>query len=100
MPKIMEQVARCTFEAYDTDKAAGAALLFQTSNVKLQKKILTEDSILEKTIKLGLVYKQTDVKSDQLDGPEQKGNDLRRVVWEEVKKFNTSTTTTNKEAKT
>ena len=70
---IKEQVAKCTFEGYNTDKAAQYALLFQTSNVKLQKKILTEDGSLEDTIKLEMAYEQTEAKSDQLKGGKGKG---------------------------
>ena len=36
---------------------------------------------------------------DQLDRPNPKGDDLRRVVQEEVKQFNTGVATTNKEFK-
>ena len=54
----MSEFPRCSvsrFEAYDVDKAA---LFFQTSNIKLRKKILAEDSSLEETIKLGVAYEQ------------------------------------------
>ena len=97
--KIKEQAAKCIFEAYNTDKAAPNALLFQTSNVKLRKKIHAKDISLEETIKLGLDYEQTDVNPDQLDGGKGKGDNLRRVVQEEVKRFNIGTSATNKEAK-
>ena len=51
---------------------------------------------MEETIKLGL---KTEVKSHQLEGGKGKGDNLRRVIQEEVKRFNIGASATNKEAK-
>ena len=40
-------------------KAARDALLFQTSDVRLRKKVFADDMGLEEMVKLGLAYEQT-----------------------------------------
>ena len=52
--KIREQVERCDFAGYTTEMAARDAILFQTSNNKLRKRVLVEDCDFEEVIKLGL----------------------------------------------
>ena len=80
------------------EKAARDALLFQTSDVRLRKKVLAEDSSLEETVKLGLAYKQTQLKSDHMTGANGKKREqasVKRVVQEEVKMLNLGVTSGN-----
>jgi hypothetical protein len=65
-PKIKEQADRCDWTAYNEKKAARDAILFQTNNKKLQRKVIAEDLSYEDTIKYGLAFKQDEKKVDQL----------------------------------
>ena len=56
---VKEQADKCNFTGYNQEKAARDAILFQTSNVKLRKRILAEDQSLEEVVKLGLAYEQS-----------------------------------------
>ena len=81
--KVKEQADKCMFEAYNAEKAARDALLFQTSDVRLGKKVLAEDSSLADTVKLGLAYKKIQLKSDQVAGGTGRKRDaasVKRVV--------------------
>ena len=93
--KNKEQAAKCNWDSYNTEQAARGALLFQTSNVKLRKKRFVENSDIENVVKLGLAYKQTEAKSDQLENNiGSKGDYVRRVVQEEVAQLNIRTLAT------
>ena len=81
---IKEQANKCVFKDYNWDRAARDALLFQTSDVKLQKKILAEDLALEDMVKMGLAHEQTQMKSDQMDGGSNGVSTLVRRFQEEV----------------
>ena len=86
--KVKEQADKCRFDAYDADKAARDALLFQTSDAKLRKKVLAEDLVLEDMVKFGLAYEQTQAKADQMAGSssnKEENDSVRRVVKEEVR---------------
>ena len=49
-----------------TDRAARDALLFQTTDVRLRKKLLAEDMALKDMVKMGLNHEQTQMKSNQM----------------------------------
>ena len=57
--KVKEQADKCSFEGYDSKSAARDALLFQTSDSRLRKKVLAENQSLEDMVKLGLAYEQS-----------------------------------------
>lgn len=65
---MKEQAEKCDFTVYNKDSAARDAILFQTSNAKLRKRILAEDYSLEETVKIGLAYKHSDSKAKVMDG--------------------------------
>ena len=87
--KIKEQAEKCNFEGYDSKSAARDAILFQTSDVKLRKKVLAEDYGLDETIKLGLAHEQSEAKAAIMENKDDKSNDVRKIVEEEVARLNT-----------
>ena len=89
--KIKEQAEKCNFEGYDSKSAARDAILFQTSDVKLRKKVLAEDYGLDETIKLGLAHEQSEAKAAIMENKDDKSNDVRKIVEEEVARLNTYT---------
>ena len=66
-PVMKEQALRCSFEDYDVEQATRDALLFQTSNSKLQREILTKDLDMEAAIKAGLALEQSKLKQEGLN---------------------------------
>ena len=86
--KVKEQADKCTFAGYNGEKAAKDAILFQTSDVKLRKKILAEDMGLDDLVKLGLAHEHTNTKSDQLGNTNDQDASVRRVIQEEVRRMN------------
>ena len=76
---VKEQAEKCTFDNYTKDKAARDAILFQTSDVKLQKKVLAEDTELEDMVKLGLANEHTATKLDQMGG--RNGEEASVSMW-------------------
>ena len=65
-PIVKEHTKHCDFTGYDTDVATRDAILFQTSNIKLQLKILAEDLSLADMIKYGLVLEHTKTVAEAL----------------------------------
>ena len=65
-PMVKEQSLRCKFTDYNADAAARDAILFQTSNEKLQRDILSKDLDLQATIKAGLALEQSKAKQESL----------------------------------
>ena len=57
-PTIREQALRCNFEDYNADMATRDAILFQTSDTKLQRDILSKDLDMDATVKAGLALEQ------------------------------------------
>ena len=92
--KVKEQADKCTFTDYTKEKAAKDAILFQTSDVKLRKKILAEDVGLDDLVKLGLAHEHTNTKSDQLGGTKDQDASVRRVIQEEVRRMNNGASAT------
>ena len=66
--KVKEEYEKYNFQGYTKEKAAKDALLFQTSNAKLRKKVLSEDTNLDYLVKLGLTMEHTEGKADQMGG--------------------------------
>ena len=77
----------CTFEGSDAKDAARDAILFQTSDVKLRKKLFTEDYGLDDTVKLGLAHEQSEANAAIIGSKEDKTKVVRRLV-EEVTIYN------------
>ena len=73
------------------DRAVKDTLLFQTTDVRLRKKVLAKDMTLEDMVKMGLAQRQTQIKLDKVANANGKrGEDLSiaRVVEEAVKRLN------------
>ena len=87
-PLIKEQALRCNFTDYNAETAARDAILFQTSNKKLQRDILSKDLDFQATIKAGLALEQSKAKQESL--VDRKLEDDVRAV--SLKKKNKKTT--------
>ena len=59
--------------------AARDAILYQTSNNKLRKKILAEDQALDKVVKLGLAYEQSSSKAEAMDKSEDNDKSVQKA---------------------
>ena len=57
-PDILEQAERCDWSNYNTERAARDAILYQTLNKKLKKKILAEDLSFHDACKFGVASEQ------------------------------------------
>lgn len=64
--KVKEQADRCVWTGYDSKAAARDAILYQTDNKNLMKKIISQDLNFEDTIKYGLAMEQGARKVDQI----------------------------------
>ena len=67
-PKVKEQADRISWEGYDAKMAARDAILYQTDDKRLQKKILTEDMSYDDTVKYGLAMEQNQKKVEEIRG--------------------------------
>ena len=86
-PKVREQAKRCNFEDYTEAKATRDAILFLTSNQKLQQKILAEDLSYDDTVKYGLALEQSKKKIETINAArgERQENDRVAKLEEEVR---------------
>ena len=57
-PTVKDQADRCIWTGYGAKQAARDALLFQTDDIKLQRKIIAEDLDYDSAIKYGLAFEQ------------------------------------------
>ena len=57
-PDVLEQAERCDWSDYNTERAARDAILYQTLNKKLKKKILAEDLSFQDACKFGVASEQ------------------------------------------
>ena len=67
-PRIKEQADRVEWTGYDAKGAARDAILFQTDDKKLMKKMMAEDITFDETVKAGLAYEQGAKKVDEIRG--------------------------------
>ena len=65
-PKVKDQANRCIWANYDAKQAARDALLFQTDNSKLQKKVIAEELDYDHVVKYGLAFEQGEKKVEQM----------------------------------
>ena len=79
---VKEQADKCNFTGYNQEKAARDAILFQTSNVKLRKRILAEDQSLGEVVKLGLAYEQSTSKAKTMGKSEGEESRIHRLEEE------------------
>ena len=79
---VKEQASKCDFTGYNQDKAARDAILFQTSNGKLRKRILAEDQSLEDVVKLGLAYEQSTSKAKSMGKNDGEDSCIHRLEEE------------------
>ena len=66
-PIIEEQALRSSFENYDSDQATRDALLYKTSDLKLQGEILSKDMNMEVAIKVGLTLEQSKITQENIN---------------------------------
>ena len=77
---VKEQADKCDFTGYNSEKAARDAILFQTSNDKLRKRILAENQELDAVVKLGMAYEQSASKAKDMSGSkEEKRCEVSRI---------------------
>ena len=88
--QIKEQAEKCDFTGYDQKHAARDAILFQTSNNKLRKRILAEDCDLEAVVKLGLALEHSESKADTIN--KKTDTEVRQLnqLEEEIAKLKTN----------
>ena len=84
--QIQEQADKCDFTGYNSKMAARDAILFQTSNVKLRKRVLAEDCDLAEVIRLGLAMEHSETKAGVLGkaGTKKETDTDVRKLQEEV----------------
>ena len=76
---IREQAMRCNFENYNADTATRDAILFQTSDTKLQREILSKDLYMDATIKAGLALEQSKMKQEIMTVSKQIEDSVRAL---------------------
>ena len=64
--EVLKQARRCTWQGYDEKCAARDAILYQTSDAKLRKKILAENLHFDDTVTWGMTNQHSGSKSKQL----------------------------------
>ena len=79
-PKVREQAGRYDFENYNEVQAAIVAILFLTSNSKIQQKVLAEYIDFDKTIKYGLPLEQSRFKTNNINASRGERTDVDRVA--------------------
>ena len=89
---VKEQAERCNFANYTVEKATRDALLYQTTDTKLQQRILCEDLDLDNTIKYGLAYEQSRRKVESLNQSrtERKEKDRIAKLEEKIRALDTN----------
>ena len=85
---VRDQAERCDFDNYAKEMAARDAVLFNTSDDRLRKKVLAKNTAFDAMIKLGLAYEHTNTKSDQMGGRNTEDILVRRMIKEEVNQLN------------
>ena len=66
-PAVKEQAERCVWEGYDSKTAASDAILQQCDNLKLQKKIISENLSFEDIIKHGVAMEPGEKKVSRVN---------------------------------
>ena len=82
-PKVKEQADRCDWANYDVKQACRDALLYQTDDTSLQKKIIAENLSYEDTIKAGTGREQGAKKVERIN--KQSSEDRVRQLEEDVR---------------
>jgi hypothetical protein len=70
--RIKEQADRVDWTVYNAKTAARDAILFQTDDKKLMKKIMAEDITFDETVKAGLAYEQGARKVEEIRGKDDR----------------------------
>ena len=71
---VKEQAERCTWTGYDAKAEAGDAILQQCDNVKLKKKIISEDLQFEDIVKCGVTLEQGEKKVQRVNNDSKAAN--------------------------
>ena len=82
-PMVKEQADRCDWRNYDEKHACRDALLYQTDDTSLQKKIIAENLSYEDTIKAGISREQGAKKVERIN--KQASDDRVRQLEEDVR---------------
>ena len=70
--EIFKQAKRCDWDGYDSAKAARDAILYQTKDSKLRKKILAENLTFEQTVQWGRTNEASAKKAKDVESVAQK----------------------------
>ena len=84
--EVMKQAKRCDWSEYDESSAARDAILFQTSDQKLRKKILAENMNYEQTVAWGRTHESSSKKARQVESTTSTDQKVRRLE-EQVSKL-------------
>ena len=82
--EIFKQAKRCDWDGYDSPKAARDAILYQTKDSRLRKKILAENLTFEQTVQWGRTNEASSKKAKDVEAIAQKleAETLRETVAE------------------
>ena len=84
--EVMKQAKRCDWSEYDESSAARDAILFQTNDQKLRKKILAENMNYEQTVAWGRTHESSSRKAKQVESTTSTDQKVRRLE-EQVSKL-------------
>ena len=77
---VLKQAERCDWERYNSKAAATDAILFQTADSKLRKKILAENMDFDHTLAWGQTHESSGRKADQMESATgSQSKDMRRL---------------------
>ena len=71
---IYKQAQRCDCTGYDTESSARDAILYQTTDPKIRKKILADNMTYKDTINWGRAHKESSRKAKVLEDTSSKSN--------------------------
>ena len=77
--KIIKQAHRCDWNGYDEKTAARDAILFQTSDPKLRKKILAENLNYDQTVAWGRTHESSSKKAKQVESTTSTEQKVRKL---------------------
>ena len=73
---------------YKKEMAARDAVLHNTSDARLRKRVMAENTDFDSMIKLGLADEHTNIKADQIGNTKDEDMLVRRMMQEEVNQEN------------
>ena len=95
--EIFKQSLRCNWDGYNTEAAARDAILYQTSDCKLRKKILADNLSYKDTILWGRAHEESGRKAKVVE--ETSNKDKVRMLEERLGRLESTDTETEKHNK-